>query len=90
MFDGSEEDWPDYKKRIKTIGTSKGWWEFTKGYNENKKKDVEMDKNAMTYLCHSWRKRAKIYYQTSETAFEAWDKIMNGYKTSLNVTKLWN
>ena len=25
LFDGLEEDWPDYKKRIETIGTSKGW-----------------------------------------------------------------
>ena len=24
LFDGSEEDWPDYRKRIETIGTSKG------------------------------------------------------------------
>ena len=88
LFDGSEEDWPDHKKRIKTIETSKGWWEVTQNYNETVKEHVEMDKKAMTYFSHSCRKRAKIYYQTSNTAFEAWDKIMNGYKTSSNVTKL--
>ena len=88
LFDGSEEDWPDYKKRIETIKISKGWWAVTKGYNENVKEDVEMNKNAMTYFCHSWRKRAKIYYQTSETAFKAWQEIKDGYKTSSNVTKL--
>ena len=88
LFDGLEEDWPDYKKRIETIGTSKEWWSVTQSYNETKKEDVEIDKNAMTCFCHSWQKRAKIYYQTSETEFKAWGEIMNGYKTSSNVTKL--
>ena len=88
LFDGSEEDWPDYRKRIETIRTSKGWWAVTQSYDENIKEDVEMNKNAMTYFCHSWQKRAKIYYQTSETAFEAWQEIKDGYETSSNVTKL--
>ena len=40
LFDGLEEDWPDYKKRIETIGTLKGWWSVTQNYNENVKEDV--------------------------------------------------
>ena len=67
-FNGTDEDWDQFKARLLTVAKEKGWKEALTTYDGNNDDSKKKNSQAKKYLSFALVKDAFIYFETGEHA----------------------